>query len=711
MNLQYIKNTEPPPAQSVLQYSISPDTVYVSTNTQQMYANLTISVFNPQSDSVTCQMFRFGFNVGAAYGDLTTSVTGIETSSDQDNWTIAKQATVNPDQPTFYYYSAPASGMANQQLAPQQTLVFHLNGILINEAVGEGGVPIAITEVTGTQDNPSVVQGEITITKTEPTLSAQLAVVPATPVPAGAPVTLNWQVTDSDHWRLYDYDTDTMLYDSKTSSPPDADSYGPIYPKQNTNYELIAFHGQLFTISYAEAMVMAAHFLAQPTATPSVIDPGQQSVLSWKTKYASQLTISGMNFQPVVLNAPEGQYDYFPGAPNNQWIVSPTETTNFSLAITGPGQSSDERYVPVSVNVPQPIINSFTATPIVYTAGQSVALEWQTLNAFGAELSQKVLATQQTTSLGSVPVNKTGYSVTPPGGIVTYILTLMGEGETLGYATVAESVGTFSPITYPSSIAFDGTNLWVSDTNQSLYKVSPGDGTVLGQYGVGTSPVSIVFDGANIWTANNDGNNVTKVRVSDGKVIGTYPAQANPYGIAFDGENIWVTNGSSSSVTKLRASDGKVLGNYPVGNSPIGVAFDGENIWVANSYNKVTKLLANDGSLLGTYTVGAWPWGVLFDGTNIWVTNIWDYTVSKLRPGDGTVLGTFPTGPGPSALLYYAGNIWVTNTASGTISILDALTGASRGTIQVGGSPTSLAFDGAYFWVVSAGDDGTLMKL
>ena len=58
MNLQYITNTEPPPAQSVLQYSISPDTVFVSTATQPMYANLTITVFNPSTGAVTCQMFR-----------------------------------------------------------------------------------------------------------------------------------------------------------------------------------------------------------------------------------------------------------------------------------------------------------------------------------------------------------------------------------------------------------------------------------------------------------------------------------------------------------------------------------------------------------------------------------------------------------------------------------------------------------------------------
>jgi len=108
LDFQFITNNNPPPAQSVLQYNLNPDTVFVSTATQQMYANLTITVFNPQSYAVTCQMFKFGFYVGAQYGDLTTSTTGIQSSSDQTGWTISSQATENPDTPTLYQFSAPA---------------------------------------------------------------------------------------------------------------------------------------------------------------------------------------------------------------------------------------------------------------------------------------------------------------------------------------------------------------------------------------------------------------------------------------------------------------------------------------------------------------------------------------------------------------------------------------------------------------------------
>ncbi len=55
----------------------------------------------------------------------------------------------------------------------------------------------------------------------------------------------------------------------------------------------------------------------------------------------------------------------------------------------------------------------------------------------------------------------------------------------------------------------------------------------------------VAFDGDNIWVTNSSvsSNSVTKLRASDGTVLGTFPvAGPNPAGVAFDGANIWVAN-------------------------------------------------------------------------------------------------------------------------------------------------------------------------
>ena len=141
MDLQYLTNNNPPPTQSVLQYSISPDTVFISTDQQTMYANLTVIVFNPsQTETVTCMAFQFGFLVGAEYGDLTASATGIQPSSDQTEWTISKLASEDPDNPNQYNYTVTpsAGGVHSLALAPEQSLYFHLNDIEINKAEASG---------------------------------------------------------------------------------------------------------------------------------------------------------------------------------------------------------------------------------------------------------------------------------------------------------------------------------------------------------------------------------------------------------------------------------------------------------------------------------------------------------------------------------------------------------------------------------------------
>jgi DNA-binding beta-propeller fold protein YncE len=65
---------------------------------------------------------------------------------------------------------------------------------------------------------------------------------------------------------------------------------------------------------------------------------------------------------------------------------------------------------------------------------------------------------------------------------------------------------------------------------------------------VGTGPIGVAFDGANVWVTNTSG--VTKLRASDGTHVGTFPVGTVPVGVAFDGANVWVTNYFSNTVSK-----------------------------------------------------------------------------------------------------------------------------------------------------------------
>jgi hypothetical protein len=689
MENQFINNSSPPPTESVLQYSINPDTVFVSTDSQQMYANLTITVFNPQSYAVTCQMFKFGLYVGAQYGDLTTSTTGIQTSSDQTNWTISPTATEDPDIPTLYQFSAPTSGMANQQLAPNQSLVFHLDGILINQAVGEGGVPIAITEATGADtNNLSVVQGEITISKEEPTLSAQLSVIPPTPINRGEEVNFSWQVAGAEYWLLYGGST-TPLYDSRYSEPPNATTYGPVSPQVSTTYQLLAYAGQLYTGVEQEVSVMAAQFVINPSANPTTVEPGGSAILSWQTLYASQLVItaSDPNFKPVTLNAPAGQYDYFPDAPNNQWPVSPEKTTTYTLEIYGPGNSQDQGQVQISVNPPQ--IISFTADPVVFNSGAGVELSWQTQGAApdSAMLQQSVKGNQDINTVGlNLPVNDTAYKVNPTG-ISTYYLTVQGEGSAASELMVFEALGTYLNLGsnwegnwVGMAMAFDGANVWASayvSSSYGMFKIQDSSGNILNTYGFG-SAVSLAFDGTYVWCAMNMDGKLTKLKASDASTQDLFIAGGYaPSSVTFDGTDIWVgaSIGNDNYVLRMRTSDGQVLAAFKM-PAPLdeSISYDGSYVWTTFQDPRcIVKLQTSDGSVQQTISLTYYdfPTGMAFDGTNIWV-----------GVGNGTE-GHY-------------------------ILIIPTVGGGSPQKIPLSVMPTALCFDGTYVWV--ANYDGTISR-
>lgn len=127
----------------------------------------------------------------------------------------------------------------------------------------------------------------------------------------------------------------------------------------------------------------------------------------------------------------------------------------------------------------------------------------------------------------------------------------------------------------PIGMAFDGTNMWVANSNNSsVTKINASTGVVQGTYGVAANPNYLSFDGIYIWATLTPGY-VVKLDPATGTVVSTYAVDPGPEGIVFDGANMWVAHQSTGYVTKLNASTGVIVGHYKVGNQPIGITFDG----------------------------------------------------------------------------------------------------------------------------------------
>jgi len=275
-----------------------------------------------------------------------------------------------------------------------------------------------------------------------------------------------------------------------------------------------------------------------------------------------------------------------------------------------------------------------------------------------------------------------------------------------GYREIDADVGAA-----PRGIAFDGSTLWVSNTDDNdVSRIDTTTGSATGaDVGAGSGPRTMAFDGTNIWVANHNGDSVSRIEAATGDSAGADIGVGDqPSAIAFDGTNIWVANYGDDDVSRIVAATGASAGaDVAAGNGPRGLAFDGTNIWVANyGGDDVSRIVAATGASAGAdVAAGNGPRAMAFDGTHVWVANQLDGTVTKILASDGSVADTVTVGTTPLAVAFDGTHLWVANHGDDTVTRLGAADGATAQVHPVGADPIGLAFDGTHMWVVENGDD------
>jgi hypothetical protein len=278
-------------------------------------------------------------------------------------------------------------------------------------------------------------------------------------------------------------------------------------------------------------------------------------------------------------------------------------------------------------------------------------------------------------------------------------------GSSLVPYTVGQIAGAYS-YTNANPVYFDGTNIWTI-SNDKLYKIRASDGFNLLELTLGNSPTSVAFDGTYIWVTMAYGDStpdkILKLDPLTGSGSGlcsvALTAGDNPSSVIFDGQYYWASTSGSKKVFKIFGADCSIQNTQTFGSPILKIIFDGTYVWGLSTDGHLYKINPSD----MTFTdyngfIGTSPKAMVYDNYYFWVANQSIDTggsVTKLyvdASGQLRVFGTYPVGDNPSYLAFDGGWLWVGNTNSQTATRLAAADPRQSGICS--GSPTKCALSG-----------------
>jgi hypothetical protein len=273
------------------------------------------------------------------------------------------------------------------------------------------------------------------------------------------------------------------------------------------------------------------------------------------------------------------------------------------------------------------------------------------------------------------------------------VSTLAGVAGIVGSA---DGTGAAARFNFPSGITTDGTKLYVADErNNTIRSIVIASGTVTtiagtsgatgSVDGVGSAarfdyPAGLITDGTNLYVSEYNNSTIRKIEISTGTVttiagtagtpgssdgVGAVARFNGPYGITTDGINLYVADEGNNTIRKILISTGTVttIAGTPGSTDGVGseakflgprdITTDGINLYITDQYNNTIRKMVistsavttmagtagNTGSTDGTGTAAKFnlPSGITTDGTNIYVTDSLSNTIRKIVIATGAV--------------------------------------------------------------------------
>ncbi len=454
------------------------------------------------------------------------------------------------------------------------------------------------------------------------------------------------------------------------------------------------------------------------SASPTVINVGQGSTLTWTSSNATAASIdSGIG--AVAVSGTIG--------------VAPIVTTTYTITVSGPGGAAFDS---VTVNVNQGPTVSITAGPQAINPGGSSTLSWTSTSAISASIDQGIGTVSVNGSTSVTPAITTAYTITVdgPGGSATDSVTV----------TVNDTLNvTISATPNPISLSQSTTLTWTS-ANVDSASIDQGIGAVAANGSMSVTPAStrtytITVEGAG-------GSSSASI-----EVVVYQPPEVT---IAADPDRIIKGDSTTLTWTSLNADTVTIdqgigavalsdsLAAYPVIPTLYTITATGDWGLYPATDSVLVGVVPREAAYIPTYAivpggysysiavvdleipavtytlddVGNKPFGVVVHPSNeyIYVSCFGDQTVEKIDTFTGEVLEVIDVTDPPRdiAITPDGSLLYVTRYNSewnGEVAVIDTEAGSIIGSIGVRNHPKGIAMsaDGSRAYISSVFGSGT----
>jgi hypothetical protein len=205
------------------------------------------------------------------------------------------------------------------------------------------------------------------------------------------------------------------------------------------------------------------------------------------------------------------------------------------------------------------ILHTVSGITSAYYAAYDGTYVW-VANSGGSYCVSRVLAKSPFTVTNYTPTGYNGSGCTSAAFDGTY-MNVVADNQLTVYVLNPSNGATVAAIPAGTGqlfdIAFDGVagsndsgnaSLWVTDrASNLLIEVDSGPNScfcVLNTYPTNATPQGVAFDGNNVWVSETGNNTVSMFAIDDSGYTGNSASFSGPAGLAFDGASMWVTGGA-----------------------------------------------------------------------------------------------------------------------------------------------------------------------